>query len=300
MKNKEYKYLENLNAEYLEVTNSKDYLKYIDNKKLIEKIKKFEVFFIIDKIINRFKSKKYKKFLEHKVNYNDKLNYEEPKIAIYTCMTGNYDNIQTPFLQFENVDYIAYVDNNKKYDGWITKNIPQSILEKVDSNVNINRYIKMHPFELFGENYDYSIYVDSNIQIIGDLRELIRNINKTTGLAIHNHRERISIYDEIEYCLTYKRGNANMLRENKKSLHKENFPDNFGVYECNVLVTDLKNKEANEIYLNWWNDFLARGIGRDQISLPYIVWKKNHKFEDIGIIGNNVYLNPKIRVKKHR
>lgn len=292
--------IEKLNNDYLEIINSKEFLKYKDNLKIKENIKKFKFSFIFEKVINRLKSKKYKKFLERKVNYNYKFNYEKPRIVIYTCMTGNYDNIETPFLQFDNVDYIAYVDNNKKYDGWKTKKIPKSVMDKVKGNVNINRYIKMHPIELFQDKYDYSIYVDSNIQIIGDLRELLRNINDKTGLAIHNHRERISIYDEIDYCITYKRGNISKLKEIKNVFYKEKFPNNFGVYECNILVTDLNSKKSQKIYYDWWEDFIARQLGRDQISLPYVVWKNNYKFDDIGILGNNVYLNPKIRINKHR
>lgn len=299
MKNNYIKQIESLNNEYLDIINSNEYIKYKNFKLTKKKLMRLEIISLLTKIIKKVKTRKLNKFNYHQVHYNEKKDYEKCKIVIYTCMTGNYDNIKSPLIKFDNVDYIAFVDELIDVEGWNVKKIPKNIANKIKGNVEKNRYIKMHPFELFHDKYDYSIYIDSNILAVGDLRELIRNIKDKTGLAIHNHRNRTDIYDEIDFCLTYNKGNKKMLKKAKLDLKKEKYPKNFGIYECNVLVTDLSNNIANEIYNDWWNDFINRRAYRDQLSLPYIIWKKNYEFDDVGIISNNVYKNPKLRIYTH-
>ena len=31
---------------------------------------------------------------------------------------------------------------------------------------------------------------------------------------------------------------------------------------------------------------------RDQIALPYVMWKNGYSFEDVGLLGDNVFKNP--------
>ena len=42
---------------------------------------------------------------------------------------------------------------------------------------------------------------------------------------------------------------------------------------------------------------MLSGSGRDQLALPYIIWKLGYHMSDIGSLGNNLFLNPKFRIE---
>lgn len=69
------------------------------------------------------------------------------------------------------------------------------------------------------------------------------------------------------------------------------------MFECNVIVRENCLK-CNEIMNAWWEEF-RRFPKRDQISFPYILWKKGISQEDIGILGENIRENPYFRLVEH-
>ena len=156
----------------------------------------------------------------------------------------------------------------------------------------------MHPKELF-ENYDYTIYIDGNIRIISDISNFVRCTNEKTGLAFHRHYARNCVYREKEACKLYKKGNESKLQQQIQRYKDNGFPKEYGLLECNVIVTDLKNLNAINILNNWWDEFYLSESKRDQISLPYILWKLNYKMDDIGSLGNNVRENMKLEILNH-
>lgn len=296
--------IEKMNMEYIELKNSSEYKTGKDIVYLKNMIRKCKLHKVITKKINRKKVKKYNVHdqLENNYVYDFELekNNVKPKIVIYTCVTGKYDNVLDPFFGFDNVEYVAFTDSTDfKSSIWKKRNIPDKIAQLKD-NILINRYVKFHPKELFNnEEYDYSIYIDGNILVVSDLTSLTYGVNEKTGLAFHRHQFRNCIYNEIEVCRLIKKGNYKKLREQTDKYRKEGFPEGFGLYECNVIVSDLKNNNSCKILDEWWNDFYNAQSYRDQISLPYVIWKLGYKFDDVGSLGNNVYKNPKIRIVEH-
>ena len=238
---------------------------------------------------------------EYKYDYEKKNENKRPKVVVYTCITGKYDDLIEPLIKVENIDYIAFTDIPECNSNiWEKREIPKHIAD-CNNNIFINRYIKFHLKELFkNSEYEYAIYIDGNIKVISDLTDFVYGINDKTGLAIHRHQYRDCLYDEIEVCRLIKKGNYKKMKEQKEKYKNEGFPKKFGLYECNVIVSDLKNENAREILDAWWDDFKNSESYRDQVSLPYVIWKKKYKFNDIGSLGNNVYKNPKIRIEDHK
>lgn len=297
--------IECINKEKKELLNSREYRLGSNIIKTIEYIKNLNIKAIYNKISIRNKEKKDRKYLYNiKINNyeNQKEEYrsiENRKIVVYTCITGNYDNAIKPLYKNDNVDYIIYTNNDKlQHEGWQKQEIGNDIL-KLNNNLLINRYIKMHPFELFSKSYDYSIYIDGNVRSVSDLSQFINYINSKTGLALHRHQVRNCIYMEEKACELYGKGNKEKLRSQVEKYKKEGFPENYGMLECNVIVTDLKNDNALKIFKCWWNEFLNSDSRRDQLSLPYILWKNKIEIKDIGNLGTNVNKNNKIEIVKH-
>ena len=297
-------YLENiekLNLEIIELKKSKEYVlgrKILRIKKLLKQLKVRDA---INEIVISKKIKKYNFKNESQNNYTTRKlkNERKPKIVVYTCITGNYDNILEPFIKVDNVDFVIFTDikDDKKLKFWNKKVIPSKL--KKYSDIKKNRYIKMHPNELFTE-YDYSIYIDGNVQVMSDLTDLVYSVNDKTGISMHRHKSRNCIYDEIEVCRLRKKGNYKEMKKQVAKYKEEGFPCNFGMLEATIIVTDLKNLKAKKIYEDWWNEFNLTLSLRDQISLHYIIWKNNLTINDFGCLGYNLYRNPKFRICTHK
>lgn len=255
----------------------------------------------------------------------------EGKLVVYTCVTGGYDGLKTPMMPGE------YVVFGTEGEGWKTRAVPEAVrtavAERVEgrmkdgaaervkgqmrngaaervreesmrnnkTNVLVNRYIKLHPFEMFGGEYDYAIYVDGNIQPVSDLRRMLPEVLNENGLALHRHRERDSVFDEVEACRIYKRGEYAAMKKQMGRYKGEGLTEveakEVGLFECNVIAVDLHNEKMKQIMDAWWEEFLTSGSFRDQIALPYVLWKMS--VGKIGDLGRNVYRNPMIRVHAH-
>lgn len=295
-----YEKIEELNLEIIRLKTSKEYLLGKKILKIKEYLKEFRIYALIKKIVENKKISK----ISHEEEENNYKKIEvniksKPKIAVYTCVTGNYDKkILEPFVKVENIDFYLFTDNTEKQsEYWSIKAIPEKINKKYN-NILKNRYLKMHPYELF-ENYDYSIYIDGNVQVMSDLTDLVFSINKSVGIAMHKHQFRDCICDEIEACKIKKKGNYREMKKQVQKYIENGFPKKFGMLEATIIITDLKNKVAKKLLNEWWVEFISNGSLRDQISLQYVVWKNNFTIKDIAVLGSNLYRNPKFRVNIH-
>lgn len=256
---------------------------------------------IVERII--YYLKKTKHFIEGIEDYSelDKkkiVRKNSKKVVVFSCITGNYDTIKKPFMKLPNVDYIMFTDReNNINNGWINKKIPNEISKF--TNANINRYIKMHPHDLFYKEYDYAIYIDGKIKIFTDLHPLISFINKKTGLALYRHGRRTNVYDEADQLISMGKGNRDNIINQMRNYKLEKLPKDTGLFEMAIIVTDLKNKTAKNLLTSWWDEFISSNSDRDQISWPYVLWKHGYSKDDIGDLGNNYEGEPKWITKGH-
>jgi len=261
-------------------------------KKLKEKINQ-KIILIKTKIINPKLVEATSNNIEYKFYTGDK------KIAIYTCITGKYDNVLEPYYIDEKCDYFVFTDENIETMVYQKVHIPQTI-KNLNDNVLINRYIKMHPHELFEKDYDYAIYIDGNIQQISDLSAFVNNINDEIGISMHKHSIRKCIYDESKILKVYKKGNPKFIKKQVEQYKKEDFPIEYGMAEANIIVTNLKSNISKKIFEDWWEEFVKTKSMRDQLSLPYVMWKNNVKMDKLTTLGSSVYKNKKVRVINHK
>ncbi len=301
MNNEKYiKAIEELNKEYLDFTHSKIYLK--NNRK--RKFKRYLRTFYYQKFYLAFKSALYNKFNKPKKNFIEIKN--KPKVrtgkkVVYTCIVNDYDKLLAPIIKTPNTDYIVFSNESNIIhdDCWQYRKIDKTIIQNCSKNPTlINRYIKMHPHELFPE-YDLAMYIDGNVRVVSDIEECFSYINDKTGLAMHQHAKRGDVYEEAKACLVLNKGNKKNIKKLIKEYEQQNFPQNFGLYQASVIAIDLKNKVAKNILNEWYQEFVKQNTKRDQLSLPYVLWENNFKFGDVGILGNNIYRNPKFRISDH-
>lgn len=285
------------NKDYLDIINSDSYklgynLVYI--AKQIRKGHFRNVFHVInDKVISikirKISRKKY-------VNITEYSEVPDKRVAVYTAIFGNYDYLKEPRYVDPRCDYYVFTDNKIDTNS-IWKTIDCSILNAYDKSYRYkNRYCKMHPFQLFNE-YDYVIYIDGNFEICGPVSELIKYINPKTNLAVHNMFNRDCVYDEAKACKLLKKGDYKKINKEIEEYKKEGFPRHFGMYECPIIVSK-KSELSSVLFEQWWQRYIDSGE-RDQIIMPYLIWKNGFSFLDVGIIGNDVRRNCYFRKKEH-
>lgn len=300
MMNKYIEEIERLNADYLKLESSNCY----NIGKRILKLKQKGIYYLFCSIINnlRFMGIKQKNELLNlsfeEQNKLARIGKQNIRVVVYTCVTGSYDTIVTPYYIADNIDYVLFSDKNIENNIWQYREIPINI-SNLYSNAMVNRYIKFHPYDLFADDYDYAIYIDGNICPISDLSVMTEQINNKWGIAFHAHCARTCIYEEAKACKILNKGNLKKIKLQLEKYNLEGFPIDYGMIEGNVIVTDLKNNKAKKILDDCWQELILSDGGRDQLVLPYILWKHNIKTQEVSTLGNNVYKNPKLRITSH-
>ena len=216
------------------------------------------------------------------------------KTAVYSCIVNGYDEPRAPLFFEENCDYFMVSDDPKMAGPdvrWIDVN---SVVPDIEmSPKEKNRYCKFHPDILFPD-YDYSIYLDGCIQVAGPVSRYVSDVG-VSGIALHRHRRSTCIYKEGILLIWLGVVDKDKMVGSLKRYAIEGFPRNYSMFECGMIVTDLNNVRARDLYSKWYDEYM-NGIGRDQQDLMYVLWKNGLK-DDIGIISGgkyNIYSNPGI------
>jgi hypothetical protein len=221
------------------------------------------------------------------------------KIACYTCITGNYENSQTVQFPNENVSFFLFSDQN------IEVSFPWKLIRLSEelnfSNQDLQRFVKIQP-HLFPElkGYDYLIYVDGNVEIIGNLTTFISSIGiEDTTIALFQHPVRNLVSEELKACAMYGHQHFIGLIKHFLFLKINDFKDEMGLYESGVFVWNMRNYNHYFSEL-WWKTYF-NSAKRDQLALPFALQKIEISFKNIGCSnfrGNSEFFNLKPHLQK--
>lgn len=218
-----------------------------------------------------------KEYLEYK-------NTRKPQGVVYTCITNDYDDLrEIEIYKYidKDWDYVCFTDNqehiNLGHIGiWEVRPLQ---FDELDSTRN-NRYHKLNPHLLFPQ-YDQSIYVDSNINILTPyFFDEIKRRNLT--LLLPSHYARCCIYQEYSVVLEAGLDNKDLILEELNLLKRNSMPQNYGMLENNLIYRKHNDPKVVTIDTEWWQ-MVKRYSKRDQLSLVYILFKHNINPLDLSI-----------------
>lgn len=198
------------------------------------------------------------------------------KFVVYTAIFNNYDWLKEPVIIPEGVDFICYTDSD-------SINSRHWKIVKVESNGKspslLNREIKLlYPYTELSQ-YDYSLYVDGSMMIKGDVGDFIRKyIQSEPVLMNFKHPNKDCLFTEIDYCIECRRGNVEKLKEQKKLYKEDDMPEHFGLSDNKVLLRNNHSELGKELMLSWFHHVITYS-GRDQVCLPYVLYKNNKKYD---------------------
>ncbi len=291
-----------LNTEYRKLRKSKEYKSGKAVWMTLQSVKKLKISAARKQYIRWRQGVKAKKYAT--VVHNDFKAFEpdyflNDRVAVYTVVFGNVDNILEPYCSPDNIDYYLITDQDIDLSKSKWNKVDISSFEdelKNMTNVQKNRFFKMKPYIVFPE-YKYSIYIDGNIQVITDLTEYINRISSKCGLAAHFHSSRDCVYEESKAIIFAKKETKENMQMHLKHLEENGFPKHYGMLECNVLAR-VHNDFCKKIMEEWFSEFMSYSK-RDQISLPFVLYNNHIPISEVATLGINVHENPSFRVLTH-
>lgn len=197
------------------------------------------------------------------------------KAVLYTCLTGNYDQLNNHSYVNNDWDYFCFTDNlsikNNNNSSWEIKPL---IFKKMD-NIRNNRWHKLHPHLLFPE-YERSVYVDTNINFLSDkiFDDINSAIKESKKISLGIHPNRNCVYDELAACLKFEKDDHEIMKEQVDLIRKDGFPENYGLFENNIIYREHHDKDVIKIMKDWWW-WVENYSRRDQLSFTYVLWKNN-------------------------
>lgn len=208
-----------------------------------------------------------------------------PKIAIVSAVSGGYDTFKPPVHIDGRIDYIVYSDTPVKNPGiYDVRPMPYYDADQTRTS----RYVKSNISNLLPE-YDYVVWVDANIIILGDIYPIIQDfIDSKKEFAAMRHPVRTSPYEEMKECLRSGKDNPDAIIE-QRDYYRSKYYDTDQLIESNVLLYNLGAKNIDAFLRSWWNH-IDRFSRRDQLSINYCLDKHGvdwMKFTEWPITARN-------------
>lgn len=192
--------------------------------------------------------------------------------VVYTALTGGYDGLLQLSCIDPSYDYVCFSNDfdEKNVGIWKIEKIP---FETMDIQ-RLSRFPKLQPHRFLKE-YDFSIYIDANIDIATNYvyeraEQLYESGIKLAGIK---HQLRKCLYREsLEVMLRGVEKNRRRVILQMKEYVKSDFPFNFGMYEANVIYrihNDAQVIGQCDIWWHWQQNYSRR----DQLSYSFSLWK---------------------------
>ena len=200
---------------------------------------------------------------------------ETPSVVVFTAQFGRFDVVMPPSAEFPGATFVVLTDERLRVpEPWTVRHVTLP-LGLTDPRLK-NRWCKMHASELLAD-FDVSIYVDTHVQVVGDLRPLLDEfIRSGASLGILRHPHSHSVEQEVERSLRTGRiseedHTSNWARQLER--HRVNgFTDDLGVYYATVVMRRHRSPLLRELEDAWWLE-LTQGVLRDQVALPFALWR---------------------------
>ncbi|WP_052118308.1 glycosyltransferase domain-containing protein [Erwinia oleae] len=200
------------------------------------------------------------------------------ELAVYSVITGGYDQILPVKSIDERCDY--FIISNE----YIDLPAPWKLLTPPKKNLNnkdFNRFYKLNPHLVFPD-YKYSLYIDGNILLCGDIFEWSSSQLSKSDFSIFSHPERDNIFDEGKICSFIGTDYFWIINRQLRKYKKENFCHD-ALYEANILLRSHNEPKVIELMEKWWLEYIDKfNAKRDQLALPYVIWRTEFRVNNMG------------------
>ncbi len=212
------------------------------------------------------------------------------KICVYTCITGNYDNLKEVNRE-KGIDYYCFTNNKEiKSKSWKVIYIEDDKL----SNVKLARKIKILGHEIL-KKYDILLWMDAAVSFKKKISDFIYfYLDDKHDFIAFKHGVRNNITDEAYECVKLGKETKENVIKILNFYRKKNYPDNNGLIESTVFIKRNSDKVSQTMKI--WFDMIINYSHRDQLSFNYCIFQTGLK---VKWINKKVFDNEWFDWKKH-
>lgn len=196
---------------------------------------------------------------------------EGKKGVVYTCIRGKNRKPSQPEYINVHWDYICFTDEQDK---WNTRDGVWEF-RKLDATEEAYYYYKLMPHKVLGE-YDYSIWINPQIQIIGELERFYKIYGQgSTFLGIPAYVQD-NLYEALRTNLRADDENIE-LRRILYQFREEGFPEHFGMINTNLIYRSHRDEVLKNVMDTWWRQ-AQRCSQLREFGFAYAAWKNRFDF----------------------
>lgn len=222
------------------------------------------------------------------------------KLAVYTAITGAYDEIPVHRVVCPDADYYCYVGKGEKRE---ENSGPWKMVEldaPVSAPLERARYAKTHPEELL-PGYEYTLWIDANIDVVQEEFFAVVRQKMDGNIPISGiwHPTTDCAYEEAVRVVQGGREKAFRALRILRFLRRNGLPRHFGLFETGVLLrhsgTDAAVRRLDDI---WWS-LISRFSRRDQLSFSYGMREAGLAWDTLLPAPANVRNHPFFSYRNH-
>lgn len=245
---------------------------------LCDSTKVFSVYELKAHIFSHFQYEK----LNQRSNDSSVMPCNTHNIIVYTALIGSSYSLKDPHFGSPNIKYICFT-NNKKIESniWEIRYVSDNKL----SDVKLARRIKTLPWDYL-ESDGIVCWIDTKFEILSDLSDFIAQYWSGAGMLCCPHFERECICDEAGAIIPYKPDIKKDVICQVAKYMESGYPTNNGLFDTGCIVRDMSDEKVKSVMKLWWTE-IENNTYRDQISLPYILWKTGFKPDVADVFTNH-------------
>lgn len=187
-------------------------------------------------------------------------------MVVFTGVFGRPDVLCEPAVPLDGVDLVCYTD--LEFTGQSAFRMIELHLDSL-SPPKRNRRVKIWWPEIF-DCFDYSLYMDSNVELRVDPHELIRFLEPGSDIAVFRHPDRDCPYQEGRVCMRAGMADSTLVRRQLAYYRAAGLWPRSGLW-AGTFILRRHTPRMQVFSETWWRE-VETFSGRDQISFPYVVW----------------------------
>jgi len=200
------------------------------------------------------------------------------RVAVYTSIykSDNFANVlHPPVCKDKNFDYLCFTPHSSiRANGW-------NII-KTDWTAGVTPRMQAKKYKVFPhrylQGYNFSIWLDGSFAIKDSLRRLLiaKMKDKECPFVLFRNYQDNCIYISANRCIGTGFGDPEKIKTQIYAYSDKGFPNDFGLPMCGMLYRQHNEPSVQTIMEMWWHE-LQKHSERDQLSLPYVLWKLGNK-----------------------
>ncbi len=212
------------------------------------------------------------------------------RVVVYTAIFGGKDDLREA-RPFPGVDYVCFTD-----DETLTSSTWKIVhVEATSGSPRMQaKTYKVLPHRSFPD-HDCSLWVDATHLPTVDPRYLVCRYLEKSDIALFRHPRRDCLYDEMDACLKYGKGDAGQIERQREQYLRDGYPRRNGLATCTVVLRRHHARHVVEAMEDWWQEICSHSI-RDQLSFNYVAHGHGLKY---AVIPGHVYRNHYFEFSEH-